>query len=336
MQCWIAVVPSADTHGVSRSSWATYSYESDDRRKRQISAGDLLFLRDQTRLLAAARVENVVSEKREQMVGKCPVCGLAEIGLRKKRDIPYRCFHGHEFLRPVESTHSIIVHTAHFTRECVRIAAQIEAAELRPFELTNSRHMKLKICDISGLCDYIARRDHTVLPVLKNWLKSRAVDLADTDADAVGELPLSISDAQDRPLQAIRMRRGSTTFRDKLLSRYGQRCMISGCSVLALLESCHVGPTQRPDDDHPANGLLLRSDLHTLFDLNLIGLNPSNLEVAVHDSLVGTEYQKFAGTNLILGGCKGIDMRALRARWEQFMSKFVLIAISCDSILSAL
>jgi putative restriction endonuclease len=336
MQGWIAVVPSTDALGATRTSWTAYTYETDDRSKKQIAPNDLLFLRDQTRLLAVARIESVTTEKREQMVAKCPVCGLAKVEVRKKSDMPYRCFHGHQFLAPVEVPQATLIHTAHFDHDCVRIVADIEPAEVRPFELTNSRHVKLKTCDISGMCGYVARRDHTVSPTLKSWLRHRTVDLGDRDGDATSPLSFSISDEQERPFHAIRLRRGAAAFRDKLITRYGPRCMISGCSVLALLEACHVGRYQGPDDNHPTNGLLLRSDLHTLFDLDLIGLNPADMEVTIHDKLVGTEYEKYAGTRLMLGGEKGIDARAVRARWEQFMRKAVGAAYQMAFVLVGL
>ncbi|MEQ1934644.1 MAG: HNH endonuclease, partial [Fimbriimonadaceae bacterium] len=81
---------------------------------------------------------------------------------------------------------------------------------------------------------------------------------------------------------------------------------------------CHVSRYQGPQDNHPANGMILRSDLHTLFDLDLIGLNPADLSIAVHPDLMGTEYEKYSGTRLSLGGEKTIDMRAVRSRWELF------------------
>ena len=99
-----------------------------------------------------------------------------------------------------------------------------------------------------------------------------------------------------------------------LISRYGARCMISGCSVLALFEACHVGRYQGPEDSHPANGILLRSDLHTLFDLDLIGLNPTDMEVTIHTDLLGTEYEKFAGTRLLMGGSKGVTVLQSKPR----------------------
>lgn len=321
MQCWIALTPNVAGAASAHQLITTYSYESDERSKKQIMANDLLFMRDETRLLLAAHVERVASERREERVLKCPVCGIGKIETRKKRELPFRCFHGHQFKTPTESRQLIVTHDAHFPHAHVRVAAQIEPAELRPFELTNSRHVKLKPADAIGLCSYVARRDHTIAPILRGWLRSRIVELGDREAYGAEAHSLPVVDEQDLPFQAIRARRGSTAFREKLIGRYGQRCMISGCNVLALLEACHVSKYHGPEGNHPANGVLLRSDLHTLFDLDLIGINPADLEITVHPALAASEYQKFAGARLLLDSEKGIDMRAVRGRWNHFLRK---------------
>ena len=322
MQCWIVTIQTDEAEQQNRRSWTSYTYETFDRSKKHIAANDLVFLRDQTRLLAVAHVERATTEKLEQTVPKCPQCGIAQIEMRKKGGIPYRCFYGHQFTAPTETSQSTTKHTVHFAHNWARIAAQIESAELRPFELTNSRHAKLKLAHIGGLCAYVARRDHTVAPLLKTWLRTHTPELGDNDAaEPVAAHPMSIFDEQERPHQSIRARRGLASFRDKLINRYGSRCMISGCSVLALLEACHVSRYRGPEDNHPTNGILLRSDLHTLFDLDLIGLDPFSMTVIIDPSLVGTEYEKFAGTRLLLAGEKTIDMRAMRSRWDQFCQK---------------
>jgi len=340
MQCWIAVTPPSDADHAMRASLTTYTYETNDRSKKQIAANDLLFLRDQKRLLAVAHVESVSTERRERIVPTCPVCGVAKIEMRKKRDIPYRCFNGHQFSEQAEVKQLTVVHTAFFAHECVRVTAPIEPSELRPFETTNSRHIKLKLADITGICGYVARRDHNIAPILKSWLRSRSLELNDREADATTITPLSVVDEQDRPFQAIRARRGVTSFRDKLINRYGARCMITGCRVLALLEACHVSKYQGTEDNHPANGILLRSDLHTLFDLDLIGINPADMTVTIHSDLLNTEYEKFAGTRVLPASDKGIDMRAVRSRWEQFVRRLtylshnVALATLCLQILA--
>jgi hypothetical protein len=115
----------------------------------------------------------------------------------------------------------------------------------------------------------------------------------------------------------IRERRGQQEFREALLNRYGSRCLISGCEVLAVLEAAHINPYRRDEDNHPANGLLLRSDIHTLFDLDLLGIEPEGLRVELHPD-VAKEYCGFANVVLACSGERQPAREALRLRYEQF------------------
>jgi predicted restriction endonuclease len=64
------------------------------------------------------------------------------------------------------------------------------------------------------------------------------------------------------------------------------------------LEAAHLRPYRGEGDNHPSNGLLLRSDLHTLFDLGLIGINPEDHTIVIHPALRGTEYEQYDGKGL--------------------------------------
>ena len=48
------------------------------------------------------------------------------------------------------------------------------------------------------------------------------------------------------------------------------------------------------------NGLLLRSDLHTLFDCGLIAVDESEFKVLIAKELGGSEYERHRGTRLQL------------------------------------
>ncbi len=77
-------------------------------------------------------------------------------------------------------------------------------------------------------------------------------------------------------------RPGQAEFRESLRQRYGDWCMITGCPLLEIVEAAHIIPYRMTSDHHPANGLLLRADLHALFDLHLLGIDPESLIVSVH------------------------------------------------------
>jgi len=85
--------------------------------------------------------------------------------------------------------------------------------------------------------------------------------------------------------QQIRRRRGQRKFRDALRTRYGNQCLVTGCEALAVLEAAHISTQPGVDDNRPENGLLLRSDIHTLFDLDLLGIEPQQMRVELHPTI---------------------------------------------------
>jgi hypothetical protein len=145
------------------------------------------------------------------------------------------------------------------------------------------------------------------------WLASLpAMDANDDDSyHPTGEDRRSIA------LQHVRQRQGQPAFRKKLIERYGPACMISGCAVIEVIEAAHIQPYKGDDDNDRHNGLLLRSDLHALFDSGLLAVEPETLKVHISDSLMATEYAKFNGAILRCVKGKPSD-RALRIKWAEF------------------
>lgn len=61
-------------------------------------------------------------------------------------------------------------------------------------------------------------------------------------------------------------RLGQGTFRVLVTDAYQRRCAITGEKTLPVLEAAHIKPVSKSGPNRIDNGLLLRSDLHTLFD----------------------------------------------------------------------
>jgi len=110
--------------------------------------------------------------------------------------------------------------------------------------------------------------------------------------------PSTMQDERQRTASTIALRRGQRDFRYRLIAAYGGRCAISGCTILDVLEAAHIHPYRGPETNHVQNGLLLRADLHTLFDCGLIDVEPSTLTVVVDRKLRGTEYEAWHGQPL--------------------------------------
>jgi hypothetical protein len=63
-------------------------------------------------------------------------------------------------------------------------------------------------------------------------------------------------------------------FRQAVLNAFGGRCCITGCGVEAALEACHIERYSENPDNSLENSLLLRADLHRLFDAGLAWIEP--------------------------------------------------------------
>jgi putative restriction endonuclease len=79
----------------------------------------------------------------------------------------------------------------------------------------------------------------------------------------------------------VRPRLGQGSFRILVTDAYERRCSLTGERVLPVLEAAHVRPYSRDGAHEIDNGLLLRSDLHALFDNGYITVTPEHrLEIS--------------------------------------------------------
>jgi hypothetical protein len=112
--------------------------------------------------------------------------------------------------------------------------------------------------------------------------------------------PKNARDARERIIGSIVRRRGQPQFRKLLLVLYKGRCAITGSDVEQALEGAHITPYKGEETNHPTNGLLLRADVHTLFDLGLLTISSRDMTVIISRKLMGTTYDCLNGRSLIL------------------------------------
>jgi hypothetical protein len=136
------------------------------------------------------------------------------------------------------------------------------------------------------------------------------------NATPLPESPLEL----EKVLREVRMRLGQSDFRAGLISAYKARCAISGCDAVPALEAAHIAPYSGEESNHPSNGLLLRADIHTLFDLDMIAIHPETLIVRLKSELFGTTYADLEGKHLLAPNDDHArpDKQALGDRWMRF------------------
>lgn len=98
-------------------------------------------------------------------------------------------------------------------------------------------------------------------------------------------------------------RLGQGSFRVLVRDAYNYRCAMSGERTLPVLDTAHIRPYSKGGEHALSNGLLLRSDLHTLFDLGYLTVDPDEMRIVVSEQIKanwenGKDYYKLHGQEL--------------------------------------
>jgi putative restriction endonuclease len=100
----------------------------------------------------------------------------------------------------------------------------------------------------------------------------------------------------------IRQRLGQGTFRVIVTDAYHRSCAVTRERALPALEAAHIRPFSELETHTVKNGLLLRSDVHRLFDAGYITITPDyRVEASqrMHDDFNdGENYMRLRGTSI--------------------------------------
>ena len=101
-------------------------------------------------------------------------------------------------------------------------------------------------------------------------------------------------------------RLGQQTFKDDLIDAYSARCMLTGTECERVIDACHIYDSKGPKTMIVTNGLLLRCDIHRLWDSKkkeaLIRIHPVSLELEIVDRSLPKEYLDLEGKKLDIRG----------------------------------
>jgi hypothetical protein len=144
-------------------------------------------------------------------------------------------------------------------------------------------------------------------PVIRYWTRaditsrsSKGATLGKNSYEATStvSIPAGAPAETKRSLQAIAIRRGQPAFRKLLMYAYGGACAVTGCTEIAALEAVHIYPFSKKGRYAAANGLLLRADLHTLFDAGLWAIEPNTRQIRISREITDKNYQRLNGRRI--------------------------------------
>lgn len=95
----------------------------------------------------------------------------------------------------------------------------------------------------------------------------------------------------------ITPRIGQGTFRGKISQVYNNKCCVSGESTAELLEAAHIQPYINEHSNHIQNGLLLRVDIHKMYDNGLLYID-EHYEIHISSLIKSTHYLQLQGKKI--------------------------------------
>jgi hypothetical protein len=96
--------------------------------------------------------------------------------------------------------------------------------------------------------------------------------------------------ARQKKMVEQAMRPEQQDFSRRIREIYRGKCAVTGCVTHAALEAAHIRTQRGLDNNSPANGILLRSDIHALFDRLLVTLSEDGGRLEVSPELTDTGY----------------------------------------------
>lgn len=113
---------------------------------------------------------------------------------------------------------------------------------------------------------------------------------------------VEISESDERRIDLVRraIRYRQDKFRDQLLLAYEGACAVSGYSVEPALQAAHISSYRGPKSQTTSNGLLLRADIHLLYDAHLASVDPETMKFVIAPKIGDSAYREYDRTELRL------------------------------------
>lgn len=257
-----------------------YRWDSTVPHHAEVKVGDSVAIWDRSVLLGAAVVESIgVMDDVVKTVFKCPHCRKAGIKRRQNKSPRFKCYKCKgEFDSPEEQQKVVRVYEANYAGTWVELNGALDGSILRA--LCRDAKSQQSMRPLRRVDFHAALREVGL---------GRAVDiLAAAEHLAARD---GISGGHKR--RVVRVRIGQGKFRQSLLEKYGSACAITGSAPPYVLEASHLYSYAQAGEHRDDGGLLLRRDVHRLFDLGYVAVHPTELKVDVSGELL--EFPAYRG-----------------------------------------
>jgi hypothetical protein len=263
---------------------AYYSWDSNVPNYKSIRVGDPIALWDKERLLGVSVIEEIKTTSGTKLLHRCPQCKTTRISPRKRAEPRYRCMKcRREFDTPLVDVVDVDLYRARYDAAWTNLESVLDERELRALAVHAGDFNAMRPLDWDALQNALTEKG-----------VGRAVDRVASRAD-FNWRPVSgptIALPQGFASALVRVRRGQRQFREQLLAAQGSLCAFTGRAPDRVLEAGHLYSYAQLGTHFKHGGLMLRRDIHRLFDDGMLAVEPSRLRVDVAPELA--KYPQYA------------------------------------------
>lgn len=302
---WLCTTKETQSHGRLGEGYGdvlgeSYVWKADLPNARRIAIGDAIVLWDNEVLLGVSWIDEIEEFTALRSTYTCPSCSKADVRTRITVLPRYRCGDcGATFNEAVMINTEAQYFRANYAAGWTPAVKSIGRADCKSMSVHPASQLSLQDIDMGRF---------RVL-----------VDNLGTHAAATRRRDLARQNGHR--LSTVRTRVGQGAFRDRILRHYGAVCAVTGPAPQPVLEAAHLYRYSEVGEHHSDGGLMLRRDVHKLFDLGLITVEPTHTTIDIHaDLTIHPTYGDLHGKSLRVSvSHKTKDW--LDLHWEQFRGR---------------
>lgn len=262
----------------------SYSWDSVVGNSEKIREGDPIVLWDGKQLLGMSVIEEILTWDTTKIQRKCPSCNKAGFKERSTMVPRYKCdrkgCHA-KFDEPLSIVKPVTAFRSRHGTWWTDLHGKLTGDQLRNLVLTSpSTQIAIRRLDWPAFLGALAEQ----APELQHNITLEPLKLKSGFRD-----------------QIIRTRVGQPAFRAGLLEKFGNVCAFTGIQPEEVLEAAHLYSYAKIGEHKESGGLLLRRDIHSLFDRGLLGVDTTSQTLWVSEQLaMFDEYVSLDGASVFV------------------------------------
>jgi len=266
---------------------------------KDIRVGDFIIIRDSDFVLGFSIIDHIEIVDKIREKNTCPECGIAQVRVRKTAKPLYMCAGCKATFDSPNVEKKMLEHrVASYGAGWVDLERNVKTKEAWKFLSLNpkSQH-SLQPVDLEAFSNFTSQ--FSILEIARFSTRDRQIN-------------------GGHKLRTVKTRIGQSAFRQNLLNKFGAVCAFTGINVPAGLEAAHLYSYSEQGIHHADGGLLLRRDIHSLFDKGFIAFDVESEKLDLtKDLLMLSQYESLHGAKLKVKITKEIRVW-LALHWNQF------------------